>query len=100
MDIIKYQFKEVNGVVLRILQQYGFEYVSDSIVAATFKDRQIEWVLHSVQDHFFYLSGKGKEYVEIKESILLDTKQTAARLTPRGIDLLFGVIENDPGISI
>ncbi|MEK0315638.1 MULTISPECIES: hypothetical protein [Cohnella] len=99
MDVAKYQFKEVNGFILRLLLHQGFDYTNDRIVDAYLKERQISCVLRSVQDHFLYLAGKGKEYIEVKH-IQIDENQMAAKLTPRGVDLLYGVIDDDPGISI
>lgn len=100
MDMItKFQYKEVNGLILRILKPHGFEYVSDRVVEAYFKQHEIKCALRSVQDHFLYLAGKGKEYIEVKQSDN-DGKHMVARLTPRGMDLLYSVIDEDPGISV
>lgn len=103
MDKLKtLRFKEVNGYILKILQDRGFEYVEARIIEALFKEHQTKSELRNVQDHFWYLAGKGKEYVEVDEidGISKDEEQMRARLTPRGVDLLFGVIDDDPGISL
>lgn len=99
MDIVKHRFKEVNGRILKILESHGFDYISDRVVEDYFKELKIKCTLRSVQDHLLYLAGKGKEYVEVKKSNV-EEKEMLTRLTPRGVDLLYGVIDDDPGISI
>jgi len=50
-----------------------------------------------LRSHLAYLSGDGKGYLRLESP---RPKFQLVTLTSRGIDLLDGVIENDPGVYI
>jgi hypothetical protein len=95
-----YQFKIYNGTILSILKRHGLNSISDSLLGDILEDLKLKHVLPDTHDHLMYLSGKGKEYINVEDIIEHGIKRKLIKLTPRGVDLLYGLIEDDPGVSI
>jgi hypothetical protein len=89
----------VNGLILQILVKEGFKEVNESLIKVCVEEHNSEPILPTIRDHLFYLAGKEKEYIETRK-INADEEEVCVKLTPRGVDLFYGLIDDDPGIHI
>jgi hypothetical protein len=87
-------------VVLRAVQGAGYDgWFSEEGLWRSLRTEAEDLGLAETREHLAYLAGKG--YVERRSESLvrLVPQNPSARIAPKGIDLLDGVIETDPGVA-
>ena len=92
-----HEYRVQRGILLKILYRAFPSEVSDRVMALTLNDLHMQVPSGVLSGHCDYLQGKG--YVEIDRSGEGDV-EFVAKITPRGIDLIEGNIEPDPGIDL
>lgn len=93
---------EMSSAVVRgmILQALDLEYpngLSDLAVLAMIQGAGHGLGRLAVWGHLEYLAGPGKEYLTLERK---PRHWLLAKLTPKGKDLLAGVIDDDPGVQL
>ncbi len=89
--------KTLRGLILQGLDLEYPQALSDIAVLALLQGGGHAVGLYQVRRHLEYLSGPGKEYLELNKA---RRDYWQARLTPKGKDLLMGVIGEDPGVYL
>lgn len=93
----KVEYRIQRGELLRMLYRMYPDPVADNVVKSTFV-----WVTHKVLDgHAAYLVESGyavREEIDHKK-FDFSTADYLLKITPKGISLLEGSIEPDPGIQ-
>lgn len=95
----KREFREIRGWILKTLYNNLPEWTGDKLLTDILVEGGYTISTPSVQGHLRYLSEKG--YVEMREAEVteLGLSRVLAKLTSRGVDLVEGSIEDDPGIE-
>lgn len=90
----------VRKEILRILKYAGKVGANSRLILQSLVDAAYSVTPIDVDEHLLYLSGDGKEYLELN-TIHLEGQpdMSVAVLTPRGMDLLERNIPADPGIA-
>lgn len=93
----KHDYRIARGEILRMLYRMYPDAVADNVMKSTFV-----WITHGVLDgHASYLTETGyaaREMIDHRK-FEFSTAQYILRITPKGIDLLEGNIDADPGIQ-
>lgn len=90
--------REIRGWALRICdraQPYG---ASFSVIETTLMEAGFHVSLTEIKAQLKYLEGKG--YIQVQEIRKGDVKRRINTITPKGVDLLEGNIEPDPGVLL
>ncbi len=93
----RHEYRITRGEILRMLYRLYPEAVGDNVLKITFV-----WVTPGVMDgHTAYLveSGYAKREEVDHRKYEFSTAEYILKITPKGIDLLEGNIESDPGIQ-
>ena len=91
---------EIRGRIL-IALQYGYPgLVGDQLLTNIMQDAQYPVSPQIVSGHLTYLEAKGYLELETVEARELSMTRILAKLTPKGVDLLDGNIEADPGVRL
>lgn len=93
----RHEYRITRGEILRMLYRLYPDPVADNVVKTTFV-----WVTHGVIDgHAAYLVERGyasREEIDHRK-YEFSTAEYILKITPKGIDLLEGNVEPDPGIE-
>lgn len=97
MDLRK---KMARKEILRMLRIAGPRGSTAELCARMLTEAGLDTNLTEILGHLDYMSGPGKEYIEVDEVELEGLgKRAIAKLLPRGVDLLEKNIPADPGIA-
>ncbi|MBI4389143.1 MAG: hypothetical protein HY580_03100 [Nitrospinae bacterium] len=83
-----------------ILQALNLEYpnrLADEAILAMLQGAGYDIARFDLRRHLEYLSGPRKEYITLRK---MGRDMWLGKLTPKGKDLLAGVIREDPGVKI
>lgn len=96
----KYQNKEIRGRILKILQVNYPDPAGDHLISELLTDAQYNVTPEDVKKHLDYLEGK--EYIKTERVNMkgLGIARILSKLTPKGIDLLEGNIDEDAGVEV
>lgn len=90
----------VRKEILRTLKYAGRVGANNRLLLQSLIDAAYSVTPVDIDEHLLYLSGEGKEYIEIRTLHLGGQPDIiSAVLTPRGMDLLERNIDPDPGIA-
>jgi len=87
----------LRGLLLQALDLEYPEALSDMAAQAMLHGAGCVVGKREVQRHLEYLAGPGKDYLLLVKK---SSTMWLAKLTPRGKDLLAGIIEADPGVLL
>lgn len=90
--------REIRGWILRIChraQPYG---ASFQVIEVTLMDSGFHVSLSEIKAHLKYLEEKG--YITTEELKQKGVKRRINSITPKGVDLLEGNIDPDPGVLL
>lgn len=93
-----HEYRVQRGILLKILYRAFPSETTDRVLALTLNDLHMQVPSGVLSGHCDYLQGKG--YIEMDRSPGGGDVVFTARLTPRGVDLIEGNIEPDPGIEL
>ena len=95
---MKIENKEIRGWILRICQRAQPYGASFQVIEITLMDAGFHVSLTEIKSHLKYLEDKG--YIQMEELKQEKVKRRINSITPKGIDLLEGNIEADPGVMM
>ena len=90
--------REIRGWILRIChraQPYG---ASFRVIETTLMESEFHASLSEIKAHLKYLEDK--DYIRMEEIERNGVKRRINYVTPKGVDLLEGNIEQDPGVLL
>jgi len=90
--------REIRGWVLRICQRAQPYGASFQVIEVTLMDAGFHVSLSEVKAHLKYLEGKG--YIRMEELKHEGVKRRVNYITPKGVDLIEGNIDPDPGVLL
>ena len=90
--------REIRGWILKICQRadpYGASY---SVIESTLLEMGFHLSINEIKSHLIYMTNKG--YLKYKEYSAEGVKRRINYVTPKGVDLIEGNIEGDPGVMV
>ena len=97
----RFEARIARGHIIKILKIAYPGPASLELLELTLNDRQCPSSISVIKGYVQYLADKG--YVDIYEegrSIGLESDRIMARLAPKGVDLIEGIIPPDPGVKL
>lgn len=88
------------GTILRIVRRWGVTGVSWEGIEAIFRQAGQLGAIDRLEENVQYLADKGYLAKELKRDDFSGVERWLVWITPRGIDLLDGLIEADPGVVV
>ncbi len=92
--------REIRGMVLKIIYSNYPEQIGDTLIKEILEDSGYVVSEQDIKANIDYLQGGG--YIESNNITNkgLGISRTVCKLTPKGINLIEGNIEEDPGIEV
>jgi DNA-binding PadR family transcriptional regulator len=90
--------QEIRGWILRICQRAQPYGASFQVIEVTLMEAGFHHSLTEMKSHLKYLEEKG--YITMEELKQGGVKRRINSITPKGVDLLEGNIEPDPGVLL
>ncbi|MDI3547901.1 MAG: hypothetical protein PWR10_1553 [Halanaerobiales bacterium] len=99
-NLTNMQNRVIRGRILKILKTNYPYPAGEELISNILTDAQYNISPPQVNAQLIYLEEKG--YVKMQEADVpgLDIFRNQAKITPKGIDLLEGNIEDDPGVDL
>ncbi len=97
----RFEARIARGHIIKILKIAYPGPASLELLELTLNDRQCLSSISIIKGYVQYLADK--EYVETHEegrSLGLESDRVMVRLTPKGVDLIEGIIPPDPGVKL
>lgn len=100
MDLKTIMSRQIRGYIMKVLQIGHPQPTGSNVIEVCLVDAGLPVSPTGLDGHLDYLKQKG--YIEITKPALkgLDVAINLAKLTPKGIDLLEGNIDPDPGVYL
>lgn len=100
MDMKTIMSKQIRGYIMKVLHIGHPQPTGSNVVEVCLVDAGLPVTPTALSGHLDYLKEKG--YIELSKPDLkgIDLPLALAKLTPKGIDLLEGNIEADPGVFL
>jgi len=92
--------REIRGRILKTLKiNYPYR-TGDKLITDILIDEQYSVTEPEVSVHLSYLEEKGYVSIETVSAPDMGVKRSLVKLTPKGIDLMEGTIQADPGVNL
>ncbi len=95
-----YKNREIRGMILKIIHSNYPDQAGDTLIKEILEDSGFSVSDQEIKAHIDYLANGGYIEASCINNKGLGINRTVCKLTPKGINLIEGNIEEDPGIEV